>query len=181
MPPQYLAYFSIITYVKVFNWNFSLSIHNMGLEFYPFPHIDTFWTLCSRRLLKTAWLKEKILKTSNFSIDHNFYNSIFNYPMFIYRDLPRRYQSRLLQIWCMWERVKTMKNDIDHGEQYFHLPLCFVEPFRSDASTCSCVWHSLNCVWSFYCQYCQQAMMFMYVSGYLLQPFNLCLIGFQSH
>ena len=37
----------------------------------PLPHIDTFWCLCSRWLLKSLWQKEKLLIMSNFSICHN--------------------------------------------------------------------------------------------------------------
>ena len=41
--------------------------------FNPFPHINTYWRLCCRRLLKTMWQKEKLLKTSNFSFSHTFF------------------------------------------------------------------------------------------------------------
>ena len=32
------------------------------IKFNPFPHVDAFWRICSRRLLKTLWQKEKLLK-----------------------------------------------------------------------------------------------------------------------
>ena len=76
----------------------------------PFPLIDTFWCLCSRRLLKTLWQKEKLLKTSNFSLCHN----VFNFLSVIIHSfkeafpvLPRCFQSRLLHIFCMWERLDS--------------------------------------------------------------------------
>ena len=37
----------------------------------PFPHPDAFWRLCSRRLSKTFWQKEKLLIMSIFSICYN--------------------------------------------------------------------------------------------------------------
>ena len=40
----------------------------------PFPHQDAFWGLCSRRLLKILWQKEKLPKTWNFSFCHNVLN-----------------------------------------------------------------------------------------------------------
>ena len=72
----------------------------------PFPHIDAFWRICSRRLLKTQWQKETLLKTSNSSFCHNVFYFFSNYT-YNYRDFPyfssRHFQSRLLQICCMWE------------------------------------------------------------------------------
>ena len=52
----------------------------------PFPHIDAFWRLCSRQLLKTLWQKKKLLKTSSFwtqcfqlySISMSSFREIFN-------------------------------------------------------------------------------------------------------
>ena len=41
----------------------------------PFPHIDAFWRLCSRRMLKTLGEKEILLKTSNLS----FCKYVFNF------------------------------------------------------------------------------------------------------
>ena len=52
--------------------------------FNPFPHIDAFWHLCSRRLSKTLWQKEKLLNTSNFSFAKVF-SSLFNYNAISYR------------------------------------------------------------------------------------------------
>ena len=43
----------------------------------PSKHIDTFWCICSRRLLKTLCQKKKLLKTSNFSFCHNVFNLFF--------------------------------------------------------------------------------------------------------
>ena len=41
----------------------------------PFPPIDAFWHVCSRRLSKTLWhLREKLLIASNFSICQNVFN-----------------------------------------------------------------------------------------------------------
>ena len=40
----------------------------------PFPPIDACWHICNRRLLKTSWQKETLLKTSNVSFCHNVFN-----------------------------------------------------------------------------------------------------------
>ena len=37
----------------------------------PFPHNDAFWRPWETSLLKTLWLKEKLLVTSNFSFSHS--------------------------------------------------------------------------------------------------------------
>ena len=42
--------------------------------FNPLPPKDTFWNICSRRLLKTLWQKEKFINTSNSSFCHNVFN-----------------------------------------------------------------------------------------------------------
>ena len=39
-------------------------------DFKSLPHIDAFWCLCSRQLLKKLWQKEKLLIISNFSFCH---------------------------------------------------------------------------------------------------------------
>ena len=75
----------------------------------PFPHIDAFWHLCSRRLFENMATKvENLLKTSNFSFCHHVFNSIqllfFHLKGFSVL-LPVCFQSRLLQIFGMWERV----------------------------------------------------------------------------
>ena len=42
----------------------------------PFPNKPWFLCVCSKRLLKTPWEKEKLLATSNFSSSHSvFYTS----------------------------------------------------------------------------------------------------------
>ena len=52
-------------------WVMILCFSNVG-DFYPFPHIDTFWRLCSRRHFEKHCDKRIIYsKTSNFSIFHN--------------------------------------------------------------------------------------------------------------
>ena len=60
----------------------------------PFPHIDAFWHLFSRYLLKTfLQKKKKLFKMSNFS----FYHDVFNNALYLH-----------LQICCIWERVKSI-------------------------------------------------------------------------
>ena len=66
--------------------------------FNPFPHIDAFWRLRSRRLLKSKWQMEKLLILNNFSISHNDFISI-------------QLQSCLLKIDCMWVRVNISVAD----------------------------------------------------------------------
>ena len=76
----------------------------------PFPHTDAFWRLCSRRLLKTMWLKKKLLKQAISPFAAMFSTFFSNYT-FIYGDLcffPRCFQSCRLQICLMWERVKNI-------------------------------------------------------------------------
>ena len=78
---------------------FCMKFNALGsfFSFNPFPHIDAFWHLWSRRLLKTMWQKKKLLKTSNFSFSHPY---LWKIVMFL-----SKYWSRLLQICCMWESV----------------------------------------------------------------------------
>ena len=66
---QYI-YYCATNYLM--NFVFSNSDWNIN----PFPHIDAFRCLCSRRLLKTLWRKKKLLKASNFFIWHNVFNCI---------------------------------------------------------------------------------------------------------
>ena len=92
-------------------------------------------------------LRKKLLKTSNFSFCHNVFN-LFSViiPSFlgIFRILRRCFQSRQLQIWCIWERVnpfphtdtfwrlcsrrlfenKVTKEEIAQDEQFLLLPQC---------------------------------------------------------
>ena len=60
----------------------------------PFPHIGTFWRLCSRRLFENIVTKEEIAQ-----------NKIFNF-------LIKYVQIRLLQICCMRERVQEWHEPI---------------------------------------------------------------------
>ena len=77
----------------------------------PYLHGDTFWRNNSRRLLKTVWPKVKLLMMSNFSFGHNVFNLSYLLWRF-YRFLSLCFQSRLLQICCMWERVKPSRLNI---------------------------------------------------------------------
>ena len=82
--------------------------HTIGLFINPFPHMTP---LQQTKFLKT-WLQEKkLLKTSNFSFSHH----VFNYFHLLYFHLKKVskffwvcFQSRLLQICCMWEMVKEL-------------------------------------------------------------------------
>ena len=42
----------------------------------PFPNKSWFVRVCSKRLLKTRWKKEKLLLTSNFSYSHSVFNTV---------------------------------------------------------------------------------------------------------
>ena len=80
------------------------------IEFNPCPPADAFWRNNSRRLLKTLWPKVKLLMMSNFSIGHHVFNFIQQLSYLLWRFfmfLSLRFQSRLLQICCMWKRVNT--------------------------------------------------------------------------
>ena len=79
--------------------------------FNPFPLAKAFWRNSSSRLLKTLWPKGKWLITSNFPFDHNVFSFILQLSYLLwsfFRFLPQCFQSRLLQICCMWERVKCV-------------------------------------------------------------------------
>ena len=86
--------------------------HNYDMScitFNPFPHIDAFWCLCSKQLLKTWRQKKKLLKTSNFSFCHHVFNSVqllYFHLKWVSNFVQVCRQSRLLQICRMWERVK---------------------------------------------------------------------------
>ena len=45
----------------------------------PFPPVDAFGRIWSRRLLKASWQKEKLFKTSNFSFCQNVFNYFHNH------------------------------------------------------------------------------------------------------
>ena len=47
------------------SYKFMLSLVCIREMVYPFPFADASWHKCSRQLLKTLWLKEKLLMTSN--------------------------------------------------------------------------------------------------------------------
>ena len=49
-----------------FNGNWYERLLQRHVYFNPLPHIDTFWPICSRRLLKTLQLKEKLLICAQF-------------------------------------------------------------------------------------------------------------------
>ena len=48
----------------------------------PFPHNDTFWHPWETRVLKTLWVKEKLLVTSNFSFNHSVFYLLENFLLF---------------------------------------------------------------------------------------------------
>ena len=78
--------------------------------FKVFPHVytNTLLPLCSKQLLKSLWQKEKLLTMNNFSICHNVLNFIqwVFYHFLRVSIFFRWFQSRLVQIFCIWERVK---------------------------------------------------------------------------
>ena len=51
----------------------------------PFPPADTFWGNSSWRLLKTLWLKDKLLMMSNLSFGHNVFNFILQLSYLLWR------------------------------------------------------------------------------------------------
>ena len=75
----------------------------------PFPHIDVFWRLNRRQPFENKSTKEKLLKMSNFSFCYHVFNS-FQLLCFhlkgVYNFVGVCFQSRLLQICCIWERDK---------------------------------------------------------------------------
>ena len=56
--------------------------------YYPLSHTVPLWCLCSQWLFKTLWQKEKFLIISNFSFNHNVFNSFqsfyFHSQRFLY-------------------------------------------------------------------------------------------------
>ena len=78
-------------------WN----IMNDEKTFNPFPHTDAFISLPSRRRMKPLWQKENSIMMM--------FSTLFNYYTFICKVfivLPKCFRIRLLQMCCMWERVK---------------------------------------------------------------------------
>ena len=65
----------------------------------PLPHIDAFWRLCSRLLLKT-W--KRAISSTRFNL------SYFNLKG-VSKIFQVCFQSCQLHSCCMWERVKTLK------------------------------------------------------------------------
>ena len=80
--------------------------------FNPFPHIDAFWRLCSRRRFENIVTKEEIAQNVQFLLlPQCFPLFVIGYP-FNYGDfyvLTKYVQSRLLQICRMRERVKQKR------------------------------------------------------------------------
>ena len=50
--------------------------------------LDAYCHMCRKRLLKTSWQYEKLLKTSNFSFCHKVFNFFQELYLQIYRDFP---------------------------------------------------------------------------------------------
>ena len=121
------------------SWNIYKKTHSiyMSREYFsyinPFPHIDTFWRLCSRRLFENIVTKEEIAQNEQFLLlPQCFPLFVIGYP-FNYRDIlffdkicskssaaklsyeGKKYiQSRLLQNCRMRERANTSmgRNDL---------------------------------------------------------------------
>ena len=78
----------------------------------PFPHKDTFWRLCSRRLFENRATKEEIAQDEQFilfatmfsTFSHRLSIQIKRFSIFITTYV----QSHLLQNCCMGERVNTI-------------------------------------------------------------------------
>ena len=64
---------------------------------------DSFWCLCSRRLLKTLWQKQKLLMMSNFFFCHNFFLTQFNNSTLVYERFSRFYQYVFKVVCCSFE------------------------------------------------------------------------------
>ena len=81
-------------------------------DFNPFPNKPLFLRICSKRLLKTLWEKEKLLVTSNFSFSHSIFYS-FGKLSAIFIKL-KILVCKTLWVWkslelVVWERVKFQK------------------------------------------------------------------------
>ena len=75
----------------------------------PFPHIDAFWRLCSRRLFKNIVTKEEIAHKRAippFDTMFSTFSHRLSIQLEIYYFWTKYVQSRLLQNCCMRERVK---------------------------------------------------------------------------
>ena len=74
-------------------------------------NIVPFWRFCSRWLLKTLWQKEKLFIKSNFSFCHNMFYFVQKWLLYFKRYsmfLAKLFQSPLLQICFMWEKVEQI-------------------------------------------------------------------------
>ena len=99
---------------------------HQGCSMSPFPPADAFWSNSSRRLLKTLRSKVKLLMMmSNFPFGHNVSNFIkqLSYLLWkLFRFSSPCFQSRLLPICCMWERVKDKVHQVileDYCHRFF--------------------------------------------------------------
>ena len=84
--------------------------------FNPFPHIDTFWRLCSRQLIENIVSKEEIAQNEQFLLLPQYFPILvrrFHSIIEIFYFLNKYGKSRLLQNCRMWERVNPFLHEAD--------------------------------------------------------------------
>ena len=90
----------------------ALSTETMFYNDNPFPHIDTFWYLCSRQLLENIVTKEEIAQNEQFllfaTMFSTFSHKVIHSIIEIFHFLTKYVQSCLLQNCRMRERVKPI-------------------------------------------------------------------------
>ena len=87
--------------------------HDMTLAVNPFPNKPWFLRVCCICLLKTLWVKEKLLVTSNFSFSHCFQPILRTFSLFFFQIHNCRLQTLSVSKglkFVVWERVKVALN-----------------------------------------------------------------------
>ena len=96
---------AISTFVTTFSTK--MFQKSSAAELNPFPHIDAFGCLCSIWLFQNMATKEEIAQNKHFSSCHHVFNSIqlLYFHLKGVSNILFGFQSRLLHICCIWERV----------------------------------------------------------------------------
>ena len=91
----------------------------------PFPHTDAFRCLCSRQLFESSVAKEEFAQNNQFFLLSTCFQLYIKLLFFQLKGFfvlfPRRFQSRLLQICCMWEMVNPFPHTANMQQTAFEI------------------------------------------------------------
>ena len=97
----------------------------------PLPHTEAFRCLCSRRLLKTLWQKDKLFMMSNFSFSTMF-STLFHNCHFIYR-VSIHLTKCLQSVFCIYvfksrllqrhHKASTWEKGIENTDRVFQMSI----------------------------------------------------------